>query len=229
MGTNRKGPNLSGQEFGRLKVLSEVPANRFGHRQWLCLCDCGQQTTVVQNAMKSGRVASCGCLRIEVSKARQTTHGHTSKGRRSPEHRAWHNMRARCEMPSSSHFAAYGGRGIKVCAGWHSFADFIKDMGFRPSAKHSIDRVDNTRGYDCGGCRDCLARGAAANCRWATPVEQVNNRSNTHFVDYDGRRTPLAVFAREHQVNYWMLRKRLLSGMSPRAALASTRAAGGVR
>lgn len=37
-------------------------------------------------------------------------------------------------------------------------------MGFKPSPEHSIDRIDNDRGYEPG------------NVRWATRLEQGNNK-----------------------------------------------------
>jgi len=86
-------------------------------------------------------------------------------GRRTPEYQAWQNMRARCMNAAHPKYARYGGRGITVCPEWDSFPAFFDHIGPRPSADHSLDRIDNERGYEPG------------NVRWATRREQQLNRS----------------------------------------------------
>ena len=88
------------------------------------------------------------------------THGKSG----TPEHKSWKLMRSRCLNPRNQDWADYGGRGIAICERWSDFMCFYDDMGPRPSAKHSLDRIDNSRGY------------APDNCRWATNKQQANNR-----------------------------------------------------
>lgn len=108
-----------------------------------------------------------------------------------PDHQCWAHMVRRCHCPRSESYAVYGGRGLHVCASWRrrkGFWTFLRDMGPRPSLKHTIGRIDNERGYDCGQltCEDCQARGASPNCRWETRAEQNRNTSRNRFLTYQG-------------------------------------------
>ncbi len=84
---------------------------------------------------------------------------------RTVEHRAWRNMQSRCYDPSSEDWKNYGGRGIKVWAGWvNNFPAFLTHIGLRPSADLTLDRINNDGNYEPG------------NVRWATRLEQRHNR-----------------------------------------------------
>lgn len=165
----RRGPprcDLSGHRFGRLVAIRDAGRDAGHHRLWLCQCDCGQETTVSTNRLRTGNTKSCGCLYREA----HTTHGATRGGRRTVEFTAWSHMLRRCNDHRHPQFKDYGGRGIRVCARWDDFAAFAADMGPRPSPKHSLDRIDVNGNYD------------PSNCRWATKDVQQHNRrpkSNT--------------------------------------------------
>ena len=89
---------------------------------------------------------------------------------RRPGYDAWKRMIRRCHDPRCWDWKYYGGRGITVCLRWQrSFADFLADMGLRPSGL-TLDRIDSEGNYEPG------------NCRWASrSVQNFNKRtSNKH-------------------------------------------------
>ncbi len=165
--------NLIGQQFGKLNVRRFAQMKNV-RSQWMCRCECGTYVLVLGTYLYRGRTTSCGCASIGIPKAaravgKTATMGHLRmvNGRRvrSPEYQTWLNMKARCYNSRSKYFEDYGGRCIIVCDRWlKSFLDFLSDMGLKPSAKHSIDRVNNNGNYE------------PANCKWSTQLEQIHNR-----------------------------------------------------
>ncbi len=148
-----KKPIGAGERFGSLVVTGFSHRTEKSDAYYEARCDCGRKVVVAQKHLR-GRVRSCKpCSR--------TRHGMSQTA----EHLAWSNMRRRCEDPSNVAFANYGGRGIRVCDSWReSFDAFFENVGPRPSSRHSLDRIDNERGYEPG------------NVRWATRAEQSRNR-----------------------------------------------------
>jgi len=171
--------NLAGQKFNMLTVIKEVP--KIGKDiKWLCKCDCGNESTVTTDHLKSGHSKSCGCYsRIATSKAKKT-HG-MSKTR---IYNTWSLIIDRCYNSKTPAYKWYGARGIKVCDEWLSFEKFFADMGEPPSKKHSIDRKENDKGY------------SKDNCYWATDLEQSRNRSSSLFIQYNGEKVALIEFCK---------------------------------
>lgn len=93
----------------------------------------------------------------------QIKHGGARWQNKTPEYRVWEGARNRCRNPNNRSYARYGGRGITFSAVFDDFAVFLAEIGPRPSPNHSIDRIDNERGYEPG------------NIRWATRSEQFFN------------------------------------------------------
>lgn len=173
----------SGQRFGHLVVVSLVGIR--AHRaRWLVRCDCGATKELLGQALASGQAKHCNAThhRSEALRGKSTTHGMS----RSTEYEIWTGMRGRCLNPRDQAFPRYGGRGISVCARWSSFEVFFADMGPRPAGK-SLDRKDNDGPY------------SPENCRWATAVEQSNNK-RTNRLTADGR--TVAQFARDEGLKY---------------------------
>lgn len=192
---------MVGKKYGRLTVLL-MGARSKGKTTWFCRCECGNHKIVPGERLrnKSGRVRSCGCLRKGINK----THGMTN----SPEWAAWHSMRDRCHNPNAQSFHHCGGRGIEVCERWrNSFENFYADVGPKPSVKLTLDRIDNTKGYEPN------------NVRWATWEQQENNRRNSRWIEIDGERKTVPQWAKDKNIKQVTIKARLRLGWSDRDAV----------
>ena len=60
--------DLTGRQFGRLKVLEEADnSNRTGE-YWKCVCSCGRLIEASKESLCAGKTKSCGCLQAETRK-----------------------------------------------------------------------------------------------------------------------------------------------------------------
>jgi hypothetical protein len=189
--------------FERWYVLKNL-----GSERAMCICECGKIKLVNIHNLLRGKSKSCGCLRAEQAVRRFTKHGHSKRGICFPEHQCWKNMKSRCLNPKDKRFADYGGRGIAVCDRWvDSFDAFMLDMGPRPDG-HSIERVDNDKGY----CPE--------NCLWADRKTQMNNRSACVYISFCGETLTVAQWSEKLGVKPSTIRVRLKRGWSTERALA---------
>lgn len=116
-------------------------------------------------------------------------------------------MRGRCLNPNDPAFERYGGRGIKVCARWDRFENFLADMGERPAGK-TLDRENNEDGY------------TPANCRWSTPREQQNNTRLTRKITIGGATKCLYDWCRQYGLDPGTVRHRIRAlGMTEELAV----------
>lgn len=122
----------------------------------LAQCDCGAIHTKDTYDLRSGRSTRCRWC--------QQGHREIYKNYAGTRiYRIWLNMRNRCNNPNSKDYRWYGARSIKVCKRWNLFENFRDDMGPLPTQLHTIDRINNDKGYE------------PSNCRWATMEEQRQN------------------------------------------------------
>lgn len=122
-----------------------------------------------------------------------------------PEHNAWQAMRGRCLNPRNRRYHRYGGRGITICERWRDFANFLADVGPRPSPQHTLDRKDNDGPYD------------PENCHWSTPVEQARNRGGrrpTLRLTWQGETLCVTAWAERVGLSTNQIRNRLRKGWS---------------
>lgn len=185
--------DLTGQKFGMLTALQFVESGG-GKTKWKFLCKCGQITVKSKSDVLSGRSTSCGCFRKSNAVRLATTHG---ESKTTSEYKAWCFMHRRCKNPSDTSFRLYGGRGITVCERWDSYECFLKDMGRKPSDKHSLDRIDSNGNY------------VPENCRWSDRITQNNNKRNNLMLSYQGKTQTAAQWAREKGISPRTLRSRI--------------------
>jgi hypothetical protein len=200
--------DLTGQKFNRLTVITDSGKRLYGIALWLCKCECGKETTVRSDHLRSGATKSCGCLHREVSSERcknKATHEMVNI----PEYGVWDAMIQRCTNPNNSAYHNYGGRGITVCDDWlNSFLNWFTYMGPRPSDDHSIDRYpDNDGNYEPG------------NCRWATREEQANNRRNNIFFNYNGKDYTAVQISEQFNINIGTFKGRINNRWSVKDAI----------
>lgn len=174
--------SLVGERFGRLLVVSYAGSN--GKRSlWECQCDCGNSVIRHTGLLSARNTKSCGCLKRD-NKRGNPTHGKA----KTPEWKSWSGMKGRCYNPRCQEYQYYGARGIIVCERWlgpNGFVNFFADMGEKPSAKHSLDRIDVNGNYE------------PTNCRWATAEQQNRNKRDNRIIDFNGRRATIAEWAED--------------------------------
>lgn len=195
--------DLTGQSFGKLLVVSFSYRNpKTYKRYWNCACQCGTSIEVDGSHLVAGHTKSCGCI--------LTKHGNARRGSETPEYRAWLSAKVRTGDINHPSYRTHGGRGITMCDRWeNSFENFLEDMGTKPSQKHSLDRIDNNKGY------------SKENCRWATIYQQARNKRSTRIICFNGVKKSLPEWSEEYGIMSERIRQRLKSGWSIEKSLTT--------
>ncbi len=141
---------------------------------------------------------------------RKCKHGHTKHGGiATPEYTAWAHMIQRTTNTNCPAYSEWGGRGIGVCDEWLDFRAFYADMGDRPTAKHSLERRDNEKGY------------SPKNCYWATDREQTRNTRRNRLVEWNNRTQTATDWALELGASPHSLNTRFRRGWSVERAMTT--------
>lgn len=195
--------DLKGKQFGKLTVLKKNGKSKNRHCLWLCLCECGNETTMRSDSLRSGDVKSCGCYKIE----KATTHGL----RKTKLYRLWAGIKNRCYNKNEPTYKNYGGRGIKVCSDWFSdaraFCEWARANGWKPGL--TIDRVDNDGDY------------TPSNCRFVTHAINSRNTRSTRIIKYQDQAMCISEWARFLGMRVHTLWHRLNRGWSVERALTT--------
>lgn len=200
---------------GKLEILFYLGKVSGGH-YWCAQCACGEKTAVLIANVETGATSSCGCHKIAMAGSHNLKHGKSD----TDEFNIWRGITKRCTNPKIKQWHRYGGRGIVMCERWHNFANFLADVGQRPSKQHQIDRIDNDGNYSCGKCPQCIANGWTANCKWSTRKEQCRNTRRTRMIQFHGESRCLQDWANILQVDRMAITRCLRKGMTVEEAFA---------
>lgn len=180
---------LAGLKFGMLTATADSET-RGKVIYWRCECDCGGSRLVASQPLRNSVIWHCGCQpNASRIKAGDRTRTHGMRGSRT--YTIWCCMKGRGKSETGAYQA------VEVCERWMVFENFLADMGEAPPGM-SIDRRDNSAGYQ------------PDNCRWASRATQNNNRSNNIVITYDGKTATLSQWARELEQPYSKLYARLV-------------------
>jgi hypothetical protein len=200
--------SMLGRRFGRVVVREAREYDPQRRDLYLCACDCGTATVLQGKYLRRGMIRSCGCL---TRKGNNLRHGATVVG---AEYRttytSWAGMKGRCLNPRNHKWPLYGGRGIRICDQWRdSFEAFLRDVGPKPSAGYSIDRIDVDGHYEPG------------NVRWATGSMQSRNKRVTLRLEMGGETLALSDWADRYHVTADLIRLRLRRGWAVAMAITT--------
>ncbi len=202
----------AGMRFTRLAVLGCIRKERdiSGRSMlvWHCRCDCGKEIETRSSNLLSGDTNSCGCYVRDLCIGR-AVHGHARDGRRSPELLSWKNMHDRCTNPKTDAYPWYGGRGIKVCARWNTFASFLADVGPRPSRDYTLERLNTNGNYE------------PDNVVWATRMQQGANKRNNRLLTVFGETLHMQEWCRRYGIKQGTLWDRLDRGWDEERAITT--------
>ena len=124
-------------------------------------------------------------------------------------YRTWARIKQKTRNPKTPNYKKYGAKGIDVCDEWfNSFVVFFDYVGEKPFPKATIDRIDNSKGYEPG------------KVRWATYKEQENNRTNNRIIDIDGVKLTVSQWADKAGISYRVILTRLRMGWTVKDAVS---------
>ena len=126
-----------------------------------------------------------------------------------PEYDAWNNAKQRCGDVNHPSWKNYGGRGIKVCEEWRNdFKAFYEHIGPKPTRDHTLDRIDNGKGYEPG------------NVRWTDCKTQARNTRSNRIVEYQGVRMTVAEACEKIGIRDNLIHGRMHNGFDFETAVA---------
>lgn len=149
----------AGKKYGSLLVIRRAQS-RQAHAQWLCKCDCGNETITSGRNLRLGLTKSCGCLMKEnalLSAQKKVGWRKENANKRHQSYDRWRGIKKRCFNPKHDAYEYYGGRGITLYEQWiddfQSFASYLdENLGKCPEG-FTLDRIDNDKHYEPNNLR----------------------------------------------------------------------------
>ena len=182
----------TGLQYGKLTAIEYLGKTQGSSKnKWRCKCECGNVTDVTTSNLSTGHTTSCGCTAIQKAKERRIYPKEYTK-----EYQTWRSMKQRALNPKGKNQQWYSD--IPICQEWvDSFDAFLNDMGTKPTPQHTIERVDNSKGYE------------PSNCIWALPKVQANNRKTNRIITFDGVTQTLQQWADQTGIAYTTIAARI--------------------
>lgn len=216
-----KSKDITGQVFTRLTAIRPIAKRLVGSVNavvWLCHCSCGKEHEAYGHTLSSGHTKSCGCLKTDVTAARNTKHGKSD----TKLYSRWKLIRQRALTGSSPRAADYVERGVRLCEGWQEYERFERDVGDRSGEGLSLERMNNDVGYTCGSCPECSSNGWPMNVAWADATTQNNNTRRNHRITVGGETMTIAQWSRRVGVSPSLINARINKlGWTPERAVST--------
>lgn len=195
--------DLVGQVFHSWTVLARVRVRK-GATHYLCRCVCGTERAVMAGHLKNGASRCCGCIKKEFKrysgKGIPITHGASMGGpaKWSRKYKAWRGIRLRTVNPSrikSKSYKYY--EHVTLYPAWLDYTIFDQDVPDPPDDTSTIDRIENSKGYEPG------------NVRWVSLAEQHRNQSNCRWIEFRGDKMLLTDWAKRLGITVGGLARRI--------------------
>jgi len=201
--------DLTGNVYGLWTVV-KFAGRRNRKALWLCRCECGSEKTQFGDNLTKGQTKSCGCNKGAMI-ASQKIKYENKYSHSIIEYRIWCAIKTRCYNKNNPAYRLYGAVGVTMNEEWKSsFLAFLRDMGHCPGPEYSIDRYPDNRGnYEPG------------NCRWATPIEQSQNRRNNRKLTFAGETRTVSEWSILLGIPWQNIHSRLSKGWSDERTLTT--------
>ncbi len=194
--------DLTGQKFGKLKVIKDSgERQRNGKRiLWECECECGNVKEINMRKVREMRTLSCGCyIRKYPSTATHGLSGHTLYG-------VWQKIKARCYNKANPAYGRYGGIGVVMCDEWVNdapkFIEWALNNGWRKGLEIDKDIIPKELGIDSRIYSPEM-------CKIVTRKDNCNARISNVILTFNGKSQNIKRWSEELGISPSLIRTRI--------------------